>query len=226
MNQKDDQIIKQEIIEQLTWDDSVNSTEITVMVHEGVVTLEGTIPSYSAKRNAEKDALKVRGVSQIENKLDVSFPTGVTLPDDATITSNIEKMLILDNRLNADQIEVQTHEGLVTLSGTAASQWEKNLAEEIASSSAGVVFVQSNLKTSQRASYEDKVVENNIKRAFERNPLISDDAIAVTVHEGVATLRGIVPYYLMKREIYDVALYTPGVADVVDEVTVSSRQPY
>ncbi len=226
MNQQDDQIIKQEIIEQLTWDDSVNSSEITVLVHDGVVTLEGTIPSYSSKRNAQKDAWQVRGVTRVENKLDVAFPTGVTLPDDATITSNIEKMLILDSRIQADEIEVQTHEGLVTLSGAAQSQWEKNLAEEIASSSSGVVFVQNNLKTKHAASFDDKVIENNIKRAFERNPLISDDAIAISVHEGKAYLRGIVPYYLMKREAYDVALYTAGVEDVMDEITVSAQQPY
>ncbi len=53
-------------------DPDVKGATLQVEVHEGVVTLKGTVDSSKAKAKAEKLAKKVRGVKGVENQLAVS----------------------------------------------------------------------------------------------------------------------------------------------------------
>lgn len=49
------EIKKQDIIDQLTWDNSVNANEVYVNVQESTVQLKGTVPTYASKVAAEKN---------------------------------------------------------------------------------------------------------------------------------------------------------------------------
>ena len=51
---KTDLEIKQDVIEELKWEPFLNASQIGVSVKEGVVTLSGSIDSYSKKIAAEK----------------------------------------------------------------------------------------------------------------------------------------------------------------------------
>ena len=61
--------------------------------------------------------------------------------DDATITAKVKSKFAADKEVSAMAIKVETFEGLVTLSGAAKSAEEKQKAEALARSVAGVKSV-------------------------------------------------------------------------------------
>ncbi len=215
-----DETKKQEIVERLAWNNSVDANEVNVTVDGDIATLDGSVASYSAKMTAENEALMVDGIKRVSNMLEVVFPPEMLVRTDEEIVSNIESQLKWNSQINAKDIDVKSREGIVTLSGNVYSYWEKGMAEAIASSSSGVMGVNNDLTVLPRKSFIDIDVENDIKRQLERDPLIDQEKIRVSVNQGVATLTGNVRYPMIKRSIIDIATYSSGVVDVVDEITV------
>jgi len=62
---KNDMQIQQEVLSELEHDDSVPAGAIGVEVHNGVVKLAGCISDFMIKRSAERDALRVAGVTSV-----------------------------------------------------------------------------------------------------------------------------------------------------------------
>jgi hyperosmotically inducible periplasmic protein len=65
--------------------------------------------------------------------------------DDAAITSTVKTRMVENKTVDADAIQVETHNGNVVLSGTARNPLEKDTAESIAMKVVGVKSVQNNL---------------------------------------------------------------------------------
>ena len=55
---------------------------------------------------------------------------------------------------------------------------------------------------------------------FKRNS-IDDKKINVSVKNGVVNLTGIVRNHFTKRQAYNIAMYTTGVVDVVDDIVIA-----
>jgi osmotically-inducible protein OsmY len=215
-----EEIKKQDIVDQLTWDDSVNANEVHVDVKDGTVQLSGSVESFAGKIAAEKDAYQVAGVKYVENNLDVRYPADITVPDDVEITSNINRMLLWNSNINSSNIEVETNNRIVTLKGSVESYWEKFLAEDIANTAFGVAGIINLLEVTLTKSIVDIDIENDIKSAYRRSFFIDENRITVMVNNGTVTLRGTVPTYLVKKEALDIAKYTSGVVDIIDEITI------
>ncbi|MEQ9618440.1 MAG: BON domain-containing protein [Deltaproteobacteria bacterium] len=65
--------------------------------------------------------------------------------DDAVITSTVKTELLADSDVGGLDIDVDTTNGVVTLSGTVSSEMESQKAEEIAGRANGVVSVNNKL---------------------------------------------------------------------------------
>jgi hyperosmotically inducible periplasmic protein len=65
--------------------------------------------------------------------------------DDATITANVNARLVKDKDLSGIRIDVDTQDGVVTLSGLAPSASAKEHASEVAHKVAGVHSVNNQL---------------------------------------------------------------------------------
>lgn len=215
-----EEIKKQDVIDQLVWDDSVNANDIFVNVENGSVQLKGKVPNISAKFAAARDAYMVAGVKSVDNQLEVEFPARETVPSDAEITSNIRNMLLWSDNVISTDISVETENGIVTLSGSVNSYWEKSEAEDIAASALGVVDVINLLTVNLTGTFIDADIETDIENAFRRSILIDETKVDVKVVNGVATLTGTVESYNAKRVALDIAAYTAGVTDVIDELVV------
>ena len=213
-------INKQDIIDHLNWDDSVNNIDIKIEIEDNTVQLKGTVPNYTSKLAAERDVYQVSGVANVENYLRVKFPPSVTIPDDNEIKENITKMLSWNNMINAENIELNVSRGTVTLTGTVGSKWEKHMVESLANSVHGVVEVDNNISVKLGKSLLDRDIEQDIKRAFDRSILIDEHNIVVNVKNSIVELSGSVANIAVKKEAYNTALYTAGVLDVVDNLTV------
>ena len=215
-----EELKKQDIIDQLTWDDSVNANGIHVDVQDGTVQLKGTVPHFTAKLTAERDTMWVAGVNNVENYLEIEFPPRVPVPADDEITENVAEMLFLDNRITSNDITIETVTGMVSLSGTVSSYWEKYAAQQIAGNVIGVVDVNNKLTVNLLQVIVDSEVEIGIKNAFRRNMLIDENRIHVSVTNGIARLTGNVANYLIKKEALEIIIHTKGVIDVIDEITI------
>ena len=62
---KTDRHIQKDVMDELTFDPSVSAEDIGVSVSEGVVTLNGFVPSYAEKYAAEKATFRVEGVRAV-----------------------------------------------------------------------------------------------------------------------------------------------------------------
>jgi osmotically-inducible protein OsmY len=76
MKRKSDERVRQEILDELRWDSSVEwpvLSGIDVSVDKGVVTLKGRISSLSGKLAAGQAAHDVIGVREVDNKIEVTL---------------------------------------------------------------------------------------------------------------------------------------------------------
>ncbi len=220
MSPLQEELQKQNVVDQLTWDSSVNSNEVHVEAVDGRIRLEGKVPNYTAKLAAERDAYNVIGVTEVENFLEVEFPPAVTIPPDREIESNIKRMILLNARIASGDISVVVKDGVVTLSGVVETIWEKYEAEDVANSAAGVVDVQNNLEVILKEDIIDADIANDILATFQRSSLIDENRLAVEVNNGVVRLTGEAPTFAAKREAYNKALFTQNVRDVIDDIVI------
>jgi len=215
-----EQLRKQDIIDQLTWDDSVDANEVHVTVEDGIVKLKGKVPNFTAKLAASKDAYMVAGVKDVKNDIDVQYPATLQVPPDEEITSNINNMLIWNDNILSSNIKVETNNRIVTLTGKVESYWEKMLAGDIAASAGGVTDVVNTLGVELTRTTMDVDIQDDIKKAYRRSILIDEEKIGVSVKHGVLRLTGNVANYPIKREALDIAKNTAGVMDLIDELTI------
>ena len=132
----------------------LNNFRIDPDVHEGKVTLSGTVPSDSDKALAEKIAKSIDEVASVENNLSVEANhSGEPAKEngllrtwrDSTITTGIAAEFTASSEIEKRNIDIETDHGVVTLNGHVQSTAAKQKAEEIAKSYDHVKEVRNNL---------------------------------------------------------------------------------
>jgi osmotically-inducible protein OsmY len=215
-----EEVKKKQVIDQLSWDDTVDANDINVEVLGKTVTLNGTVPSYRTRETAEKDAMRVSGIHHVENMLKVKFPKTLEAPDDEVVRKRISDLILWDDQISSTEISVDVNQGVVTLGGMVETRREKEVARNLASSVIGVVEVENNLSVRLAREFVDGEVRHEVEQAFERNILFDEQNIHIEVSEGVVYLEGRTSTLVAKREADEIALYTPGVIDVVNNLTI------
>ena len=116
------------------------SLEIAVAADDGIVTLRGTVESFSQRRAAAQDAKKVDGVYDVDNQLKVSL-TGANRREDDEIRGAALQILIWDVEVPSDFVDVKVDDGWVTLKGNVSYQFESDAAYDDVASLYGVLGV-------------------------------------------------------------------------------------
>lgn len=83
---RSDERIREDICERLMMADHVDSSEVTVSVKDGRVTLEGSVPHRSMKHAIEDVAEYAAGVQEVENRIRVERPGGTSSSTGASST--------------------------------------------------------------------------------------------------------------------------------------------
>ncbi len=215
----DDERIKRDVERQLQWDNSFDSSQVKVEVSEGVVRLMGTVRALSAKRAAELDARAIEGVVTVSNELKVECPPTHRRPDDQ-IRAMIEDLFRWSADINAADINVDVEDGWVTLSGSVDAYWKRIKAEDMVSDLLGVVGVVNNLNIVPSRSGSDKAIAEDIRSALSRIMTADRGNVRVEVERGVVTLRGTIATWDMHEAVFDIACYTAGVVNVINQLKV------
>jgi hyperosmotically inducible protein len=146
--QLDDGAITAKIESKLSLDPDINPFNVDVDTLDGVVTLRGEVEKASARTGAERLARDTDGVVEVRNEIRVQGEPGEddeTLSD-AAITVKIKTKLTADPDINPFNVDVDTLDGVVTLSGIVGKAENVERVEEIARETEGVVEVRNELQ--------------------------------------------------------------------------------
>jgi hyperosmotically inducible protein len=133
-------------------DPDVKALDVDVATSGGIVTLTGTVDNELQRRHAVAIARSTDGVRDVRDDLRVSSetearsaaPRGTSGPgivagvQDPWITTKIQSKYFLDGEVKGHDIDVDTRDGVVTLTGTVGSTRQRELAEQIAHETDGV----------------------------------------------------------------------------------------
>ncbi|CAB1081351.1 hypothetical protein D1AOALGA4SA_9004 [Olavius algarvensis Delta 1 endosymbiont] len=143
--------------------------------------------------------------------------------DDSTITSRINSAMVKDDLIKAYQVDVDTVEGHVTLTGVVKTRRESQRAVQLASRERGVKSVRNNLQIGDKTwgeSFNDTWLGSKIKSKLVAEPEIRSLNIDVDVHKGIVTLTGVVGSNYQKKRAMAIARATEGTRRVVDNLRV------
>lgn len=146
--------------------------------------------------------------------------------DDSAITTKVKHKLLKDQMTTAFQIDVDTLEGNVFLTGVVETEQESERAVEIAKNVSGAKKVTNNLQIGERTfgqSVDDTVTGSRIKAKLILEPGIMSLNIDVDVYNGVVTLTGIVDSSEQRKRAIEIAQSTIGAARIVDNIKVTNH---
>jgi osmotically-inducible protein OsmY len=215
----DDADLKKAVRDELVQDLRISDPySITTYAEDGHVTLKGLVRNNAQKRLAIEDAKNVVGVGWVTNDLVVKSTTS----DDLTTQKNVRSALDFDYALFGDKIEAFVENGVVTLSGTVDTYYEKDHAAQVASRIAGVVDTRNHLEVRSCDTYSDttlrKRIENRLAGSWETKSVAK--SIHVQVKNGRATLTGSVDSWGERREADRLACFTAGIRAVDNRLKV------
>jgi osmotically-inducible protein OsmY len=139
--------------------------------------------------------------------------------DDADLRGAVLQALMLDS-LVPSTIDAKADDGVVTLTGTANWQFQRDEAEFLAANILGVVSVDDEIDLVPPAPSAGDV-QHSIKKAMERNAKLDADGVSVDSSNGTITLHGTVSSWADHDEAVAAAWAAPGVTDVKDRILVA-----
>ncbi len=212
LREVDDAGITRAVEHELLLDHLTPAQAIVVTTTDGIVELTGTVDNLLAKRRATKIAEVVRGVRAVSNRMTIAAKD---LPD-AELVGNIHDALLYDPVTESYEIAVSAKHGAVTLTGTVGSWAEREIAEHVTESVAGVNAVTNDIAVRYESERPDLEISREIERRLATDVLVDHDQLEVSVVDGVVTLSGVVGS-LAERTRAESLAWTAGVKSVSGE---------
>jgi osmotically-inducible protein OsmY len=182
-----DLILRQDILDELSYDPAVEAAHIGVAVDRGIVTLSGHVANYAEKLAAEAAVRRVKGVRAVAEELEVRVPNHKKTADDE-IAGRAAGILSWTSSLPKDRIQVTVHDGWLRLDGEVDWQFQRGLAQDQVSKLSGLVGIVNNITIKNQPTLPD--IRQRIEKAFRRNAEIEAGQIQVAVQGGKVTLDG------------------------------------
>lgn len=212
-----DSSIRQDIIDELDFEPSINAANVGVAVQNGIVTLTGNVDTYIERMTAEAAARRVKGVKGIALEIEV-VPFGSNKVTDEDIVQRCLNVLKWNTTIPDGAIQVKVSKGWVTLEGSTPWQYQKDAAEHAIRRLAGVVGITNWIAIAPHTSPAD--IKNRIEEAFKRDAELEAKAITVSVTNGTVKLEGRVKAWTERKAAERAAWSAPGVKLVDDRITV------
>jgi len=146
---------------------------------------------------------------------------------DKHIESSAKATYIFQTYLKGDDIKFESNNGVVTLTGTVASESYKSMAQETVADLPGVKSVDNQLKLNGEppAPNSDLWIWDKVKTTLLFHRSVSASATAVGVKDGIVTLSGVASSKAERDLATEYAKDVDGVKDVNNQMTVSATSP-
>ena len=135
-----DDVIAAAAIDRLAWDVSVPRDAVKVSVEKGWVTLTGEVLWYYQRDAAEQDLRRLYGVVGVSNQISIRPRVNVE-----NISDNIMHAMHRSWFFDPKTIDVSAFSGRVTLTGTAISPHDRDVAVATAWAAPGVTEVMNDI---------------------------------------------------------------------------------
>jgi osmotically-inducible protein OsmY len=221
---KTDQKLRDEVQHELRWDSQIAADHISVAVEDRIVTLSGMVRSYAERQSAQQAALRVDGVHDVANELQVELP-GEPMCSDAQLAQAVRTALEWHTQIPSDRIKTTVSNGVVTMYGTLESWHQIAHAEAVVGNLTGVRDVVSELEVGGPA-VDARVIESDIEKALERRADRVARRIDVLVRDGTVTLRGTVHSPAERVAVLGAAQFTHGVRTIEDQLRLDAPEEF
>ena len=216
---KNDSDLQHDVLEELEWDSSIESSEIGVTAKDGVITLTGTVPRYTEKMTAEELAKSIVGVKAVANDIEVRLP-GTGERNDTDIASAALNALAWNTVVPEERIKVTVRNGWITLEGDVDWQHQRDAARRAVAYLIGVKGVTNQIVIKEKPKPQE--ILTKIEAAFRRHAEADAQHIRVDARDGAVVLKGKVSSWFERSEAERVAFASPGVTAVANELTIGS----
>ena len=214
-----DSDLKKAVLDELSWEPSVDAAHIGVTANAGVITLTGHVANYTHKLGAEKAASRVRGVKAVAEEIEVKLPYAMKRSDEDIALAAIDR-IGWNSTIPDNAIQVKVEKGWVTLAGTVDWHFEKEEAEQDIRALSGVIGVSNQVLVRPKISASN--VKNDIEQALHRSWYYDPDTIQVNAQGGKIKLTGSVTTWNARRLAGSTAWSAPGAISVENAITVSN----
>ena len=194
----------------------------------GIVTLTGMVADENHRSLAQETVFNLPGVTNVDNQLQVKAEQ-LDKNSDAWIGFKVKVALLFHRNVSATRTQVDVKNGMVTLTGQAYSQSEKDLATEYAQDVEGVKEVINEMtinamenKSNETMSEEidDVSITSLVKIALLSHRSTSILRTKVNTENGVVTLTGKTKNAAEKDLVTKLASDIKGVKSVVNKMEV------
>lgn len=213
-----DQELQIRVCEELLSDPKLATASIAVVADEGVVTLRGTVSTLRQKLEARRAAERIHGVKNVNNDLDVR-PITDNRKLDTELRTDVLQALMLDS-LVPSTIDARVREGVVTLTGIADYQFQREEAERVVINIVGVVSLIDQIKLVHPTPDADDV-KRAITESFERNATIDAERVRVSTSSDTVILEGLVSSWAEHDAAVASAWSASGVKQVDDRLEIT-----
>jgi len=156
-----------------------------------------------------------------------SMTTKSTRQADSGITSVIQSSLEASDQVKARQVDVETREGVVYLTGVVDTEEARREAGRLAWHTEGVEGVVNDLTVGERTVgswVDDVMISSKVKSKLIADTDIKAGDIDVSSSQGVVTLIGRVSSEKIKSAAERIARDTKGVKNVHNELLVGNKR--
>jgi osmotically-inducible protein OsmY len=214
---KTDSDLREDVLEELEWEPSVDERRIGVAVSDGIVTLSGEVTSFAEKWNAERAVERVEGVRGIANEVEVRLAGERS---DTDIAKAAADALDWNSLVPSGAVTVRVENGWVTLRGEVEHDYQRRAAERAVRYLEGVRGVTNLITVTPRVEPTD--IKREIQRTFQRQATVDAENVSVEVNGSEVVLRGKVRSWAERYEAERAAWSAPGVTSVRNYITVSA----
>jgi len=201
---------------------------IALKSKDGIVTLKGSVAEVSHKSLAQDTIEGLPGVKSVDNQLKVKGGNQAE-HSDGWIGTKVKTTLLFHRNVRATKTDVNVTDGVVTLSGEASSQAQKELTTEYAKDVEGVKDVKNQMTVARAPAapvetigekIDDASITAQVKSSLLSHRSTSAIKTKIETTDGVVTVSGIARNAAEKSLVTKLVSDIDGVSSVVNNMTI------
>jgi osmotically-inducible protein OsmY len=215
---KSDSQIQQDVMNEIKWDPSLQSSQVMASTHDGIVSLSGSVTHFYERSQAERAAQRVGGVRAVVDQIEVNM-MGSYVYTDQQIAESALTALKASYSVPKD-VKVAVEKGWITLSGESEWDYQRKAAKDAVGQLMGVCGVKNNILIKSKTLPSD--IQTRIEQALKRSAESEGRKISVSISGDIATLTGNVHSISEMQDAGHAAWMAPGIMSVENHLKISN----
>lgn len=212
--------LKAAVEHQLNTEARLAGKAIDVDVQDGSVILRGRLPDIAEKRLAVNVVRLMKEVGSVRDQLRLLTANELT---DRQIEMHIRDAWLQDTAIHELALDVMVRDGVATLTGKLDNVEEKRLAGLCAWWVPGVADVENLIDVTVEQPFTEGDLVDSIRQALEKDVLVNEDLIGVSVRGSLVTLVGSANSEEERMAAEHDAYYVWGVKQVINLIEIHPR---